>query len=187
MYDESLVTDNINLIYFVLKKMNLYSQMKEYYDIGMIGLCKAAKNFDPNKGYVFNTYAYRCIKSEILTYVRNVKADKRKTNYNTISLNTIVYSNGDKDSEITLEDMLPSKINIEEEIIHKEQVEHLYIALSKLNKRELDIINSLYGLNGVKKLTQQELSKKYNLCQAQISRIKNKSINKLRRLLKEEL
>lgn len=184
MYDESLVTDNINLIYFVLKKMHLYNKIEEYYDVGMIGLCKAAKGFDPSKGYVFNTYASRCINSEILTYIRRKKANTRKANYNTISLNTIIYSNGE-DSEITLENLLPSKINIEEEVIKKEQIKQLYIALSKLNERELDIISSLYGLNGVKQLTQMELKEKYNLSQAQISRIKNKSIDKLRKLLKE--
>lgn len=186
MYDESLVTDNINLIYFVLKKLNLYNKINEYYDVGMIGLCKAAKRFDTNKGLTFSTYACTCIKVEILTYIRNEKAEKRKTNYNTISLNKIIYSN-EKDSEITLEDMLPSKINIEEEMIKKDQMEHLYKALSKLKEREIGIINDLYGLNGVKKLTQMELSEKYNLSQPQISRIKNKSIKKLRMLLKEEL
>lgn len=184
MYEERLVTDNINLIYFVLKKMNLYNQREEYYDVGMIGLCKAAQNFDPSRGYAFNTYACSCIRSQILIYIRKKKTNKRKANDNVISLNITIYEDV-SGTKLTLEDLLPSKTNIEEELIEKEQIKNLYIALSKLKERELDIINALYGLNGVEKLTQQELSEKYNLSQSYISRIKNKSIKKLRILLKE--
>lgn len=186
MYDEKLVTDNINLIYFILKKMHLYKLTEEYYDIGMIGLVKAAKKFDSSKGFTFNTYACRCIKIEILKFIREEKATKRKANHNTIPLSKIIYSTGERDAEITLEDKIPSNINIEEEIIKKEQLKELYRALTKLNKKELGIITYSYGLCGVNSLTQNELSEKYNVSQAQISRIIKKSINKLKKLLEEE-
>ena len=30
MYDENLVTNNLNLIYYVLKKLYLYNQLQDY-------------------------------------------------------------------------------------------------------------------------------------------------------------
>ena len=178
MYDEKLVMDNINLIYLVLKRLYLYDKRDDYFDVGMIGLLKGARTYDKTKGIAATTYLYRCIYSELCMTFRKKQPDGM------LSLNEIV--NSDKEGNpITLEDRIPSDVNIEEEIMKKDQIEHLYIALSKLKERELDIINATYGLNGVKQLTQNQLKEKYNLSQAQISRIKNKSIDKLRKLLKE--
>lgn len=183
MYDENLVTDNINLIYYILKKRNLYNKLEELYDIGIIGLVKAAKNYDENRGYAFSTVAGRYISNEILLYLRKNKTNKVRANNNTISLNTVIHE--DKNgSYLTLEDTLASDIDIEDEIIKKEEIEHLYRALSKLDKKEYEIISYLYGLNRIK-LTQYELSKKYNVSQAQISRIKKNCENKLYSLIKE--
>ena len=53
---EKLILDNINLIYMVLKKYNLYNQLDEYYDIGMIGLVKGANTYSGDKGYKTSTY-----------------------------------------------------------------------------------------------------------------------------------
>ena len=52
---EKLILDNINLIYMVLKRYNLYNQLDEYYDIGMIGLVKGANTFSEDKGYKVST------------------------------------------------------------------------------------------------------------------------------------
>ena len=183
MYDEKLVTDNVNLIYYILGKLNLYHKRDEYFDIGMIGLVKAAKNFEPDKNYLFSTYAGSCIYKELLRYIRGEKSLKRKVNNNAISLNKIIYDNGE--NTISLEDTLISDFNIEEEILKKEEIEDLHIALSKLKLLELKVLEYTFGLNGAEELTQQELSKKYNLSQAQISRIKNKAIKKLREELKK--
>lgn len=47
--NEDLILNNEKLIYMVLKQMHLYDNRDHYYDIGMIGLVKAANNFNPNK------------------------------------------------------------------------------------------------------------------------------------------
>ena len=65
---EKLILDNINLIYMVLKRYNLYNQLDEYYDIGMIGLVKGANSFSEDKGYKVSTYLTSCITYEILNY-----------------------------------------------------------------------------------------------------------------------
>ena len=70
MYDEKLVLDNVNLIYLVLKKLGLYNNHEEYFDLGMIGLVKGAKTFNKELGYNASTYLYRCIYNEIYCHLR---------------------------------------------------------------------------------------------------------------------
>ena len=60
---EKEIFENENLIYFVLKQKNLSPE--EFYDLGMIGLIKGIKSFDPSKGYARSTYLVACIKNEI--------------------------------------------------------------------------------------------------------------------------
>lgn len=59
-----LVEENHNLIYSFLYS-NQFS-LEEHYDVAAIGLCNAAINFNPNKGYSFTTYAYKVMMSKIL-------------------------------------------------------------------------------------------------------------------------
>jgi DNA-directed RNA polymerase specialized sigma subunit len=49
MNKDELILNNTNLIYRVLQKMNLYDQREYYYEIGLLGLIKAAYNFDSSK------------------------------------------------------------------------------------------------------------------------------------------
>lgn len=79
-----LVTDNLPLVWLNMSKLRLGGD--DYYQIGCIGLIKAAETFQDDKGYTFSTYASKCIVNEIL---RNVKrenrakreADKTSTSY----------------------------------------------------------------------------------------------------------
>lgn len=178
MNEEILTKDNINLIYYVLKKLNLYCKMDDYYDIGLIALVKAAKNFDSNRGYNFSTFAIKVIKNSLLHEIRKEKAIKRKGKV--ISLNTPVLYN---DRISPLENFIKSDINIEDDLIEKEKKELLYKSISKLSKREQLVLNHLYGLNDHEKLKQRELGEKIGISQAQISRIKNDSIRKIREMV----
>ena len=120
---DQLIIENHNLIYHVLKKMNLYNQLDEYYDIAIIGLIKAAKGYDETKKIKFTTFASTCIKNELLCYLRFHK--KRNLVNNVLSLDEVVYqsSNGE---DIFLRDKIPGNVNIEKEIIISDQIEKLY-------------------------------------------------------------
>ena len=179
---DDLVLENINLIYYVLKQYGLYHQLETYYDLCMIGLVKAANNFDESKGYNFSTYGISCIRSELFGYLRRENNSKRKANYNTISLDTVRCEN--KGKALTLLDILPSDINIEEELIQKEEIEELYKALDILDKREYIIISYMYGINGYNKINQFEIAKKIGVQQATVSRIGKKAIRKMRYYLR---
>lgn len=60
---KKLVEDNMALIFFTLKKYNY--PVDEFYDLGAIGLCKAAAKYDPEKGAAFSSYAVQSIRNEL--------------------------------------------------------------------------------------------------------------------------
>ena len=55
-----------------------------------------------------------------------------------------------------------------------------------LDEREREIIIMRYGLRGRKEMTQREIGDKLNISRSYISRIEKKSLQKLRKALKEE-
>lgn len=172
-----LVTENESLIYHVLKQMNLYNQRNEYYDVGAIGLCKASNTFDETKGYTFSTYACFCIKNQILQEIRKSKSKHNKANYGCISLNKTI----DNENDYEIQDILPSKVNIEEDYLLKEQIKELKNAILKLKDEEQYIINHTFEIDNCKKLNQIELANDLNISQAQVCRLLKRAIVKLKK------
>jgi RNA polymerase sporulation-specific sigma factor len=65
---EALFHDNQGLVKFVLRRNGIQTHSQEYDDylqVGYIGLFKAARNYNPEYGCVFSTYAVPKIESEI--------------------------------------------------------------------------------------------------------------------------
>ena len=174
--NDDLILNNLNLIYFVLKQMGLYKEHERYYDTGLLGLVKAAKNFDPDKGNKFATVAVKYIEREILVDIIQSKRLKRKSNNNTISLDSVIYE--DESGEgIFLIDMIPSEFNLEEYIIKKTDIELLRKAILTLDIKERALLRYCYG---PVKYTQSEIAKIYNTTQSNISRRLKHIIAKLR-------
>ncbi len=184
MDKEDLILKNDRLVYYVLGKLGLYDKRDIYYDIGLFGLVKAANEFDPSKGYKFSTYAYFNIKTEILHHIKSEKCNKRRANYNTVSLDEPIGSDSEG-KEIKVIDTIKSDVDIEEELIAKEQKEMLYKAISKLKEKERLILRYYYGLNGCEELKQNDICKKLNISQAHVSRIIKNSIKKIKNMIKE--
>ena len=85
---DRLITENIRLVYYVYEKLSKNDITVRYKDDivseGTLGLIKAARNFDGDKGYKFATYAVRCIRNEMLMFLRRLN---RQVPYE-ISINT---------------------------------------------------------------------------------------------------
>lgn len=175
MKDE-LVLENIELVYFVLKKMNLYHKKDQYYDAGIEGLVRAAKNFNPDKGRTFSTLAVTCIRNQILMQIR---AENKCVN--TVSLDDTIP--GDDNEKLTLMSMLSSNFDMEDHVVKKEEIKALYDAISKLEPDEQELIKRYYNAN---KITQCELAKQLNISQAHISRKIHTIIKKLQRYLNKQ-
>lgn len=166
---DKLFFDNLNLVYHILQKLNYNKNDRE--DLiheGAIGLLKSIKSFDDKKGIRFSTYAFCCIKNEMLYYLR-------KNQYNYIYLNDYIYD----DIEL-IETIKSYDIDILENLIKNEMIESLKQYLNeKLNKVEQFIIKSLFGIDCDKK-NQLEVSKLLNISQGTVSREKNKLIYKIK-------
>ena len=73
----ALVTDNIKLVHHICHKYfsRAYaSKLFEYEDlagVGTVGLVKAARRFEPERGYKFSTYAATAILNELRHFVRD--------------------------------------------------------------------------------------------------------------------
>lgn len=178
---ENLILDNINLIYYVLKQLNLYEKRDDYFDVGMIGLCKAADTYNTDKKAAFSTYAYSVIMNSVLHEIRRENSNKQKINNDTISLSKPVSIDGDR--EILLEDVLSNDINIEEEICYKETLEELDKCIDELPPREKVILIYYYGLYGTRRCNQQEISKELCVSQCLVSRHIRKAEKRLRGMM----
>ena len=178
-----LVLDNEKLVYYVIKKLGIYKDLDNFYDIGMIGLCKAARSFDSESGTKFSTYAISCIRNELYHYGRK-KVNKQW--FNMLSLNIKMPG-----CNVDAMELIPDDIDVENSVMEKEKYEELYNAINQLSDLEQFVINHTYGLNGHDILTQETILKmiykKFGIRyggQCQVSRIKTKAIKKLKKLLK---
>lgn len=72
-YLERIVADHTGLVKSVaLRLSRVYGEdAEDLIQIGYIGLIKAAKNFDPERGYKFSTYAVPMITGEIKSQLRD--------------------------------------------------------------------------------------------------------------------
>lgn len=166
-----MAEDNINLIYFVLKQLNIYNRngIDEYFDVGMIGLTKGLQTYTESKGAI-STYLVNCIKNEILMEMRNQKTVKRNNGAKPISINTPTADN------LTIEDIIKSNFDMLEYEIKNERIKELGIAINTLKPVEKRVIIDIY-FNNKKQL---EIAKELGFRQSYVSRIKTKAIRKLR-------
>lgn len=175
--EEKLIKHNLRLVAHIVKKYNFAKiEQDELISVGSIGLMKAIKSYDTEKGNSFSTYASRCIQNEILMMVRS----QRKF-INEVSLEDKVKT--DKDgNEVSLIDVLE---DTSEHVQGKAEIQIIYqkiieIINTSLNEREKEIIFLRYGIGGEVPKTQNEVAKELNISRSYISRIEKKALRQIR-------
>lgn len=166
-----MAEDNINLIYFVLKQLNIYKRdgIDEYFDVGMIGLTKGLQTYTESKGSL-STYLVSCIRNEIVMELRNQKASKRNNGVKPVSMETPTTD------KLTIGDTIKSDFDLLESIIKNERIKELGVAITTLKPVEKHVIIDIYFNNK----TQLEIAKELGFRQSYVSRIKTRAIKKLR-------
>lgn len=106
---------------------------------GMIGVYKAISTYNGKSS--FKSYAYLCIKSSILTAIRNSSAKKNLPLNSYISLTTL----GEEDDKKDI--MIDSSVNPETELINKEALNELKTSIKQVLSKFEFIVLSMY-LNG---------------------------------------
>lgn len=88
---------------------------------------------------------------------------------------TVYKSEGEND--ITLADMIESNINLEEEIIKKLEIEHLYYYIDQLPERQRNVM-----LLRLKDKTQKQVTEILGLSQVEISRNEKRALKNLKKM-----
>jgi len=165
------------MMYSILKKHGLYNKREDYIDICYIGYAKALKKYDKTKSKKC-TYIFKCIENELMQCLRKENAIKRQREESSLDY---VYDDHGHD----LEDLISSDVNIENDFIEKEQKNQLCEAIKKLSKKEQFIIKYSFGF-GCDEKTQTEIAEHLGVRQAQVSRLKDKILIKLRGMMENE-
>jgi RNA polymerase sporulation-specific sigma factor len=169
-----LIEHNLRLVAHVVRKYESSGEdLEDLISIGIIGLIKAIKTYNNERGVRLATYAARCIENEVLMHLRNIKKLKQEVSiYDPIGY--------DKEgNEISLIDILTSDSEIIEQIDIRLQEEKVIKNLGVLNRRERQVIEMRYGIFSGLKETQRDIAKKLGISRSYVSRIEKRAVNKL--------
>jgi RNA polymerase sporulation-specific sigma factor len=169
-----LIEHNLRLVAHVVKKYESSGEdMEDLISIGTIGLIKAIKTFNYERGVKLATYSARCIENEVLMHLRNIKKLRQEMSiYDPIGI--------DKEgNEISLMDVLTSDNEILEIIEARMQGQQIKDKLDALTAREREVVEMRYGLcNGLKE-TQRDIARKLGISRSYVSRIEKRAVSKL--------
>ena len=172
-----LIEHNLRLVAHIVKKFETnYSDIDDLIGIGTVGLIKGIDTYSLDKKVKLTTYAAKCAENEILMFFRNNKKNSKNISiYDGISY--------DKEgNEITILDILKTKDpDFLEDIYIKDNIVLLKKYLSVLSKREKEIIDYRYRLNGKEEKTQKEIAKIMKISRSYVSRIEKRAITKILR------
>ena len=171
-----LIEHNLRLVVYIAKRFeNTGTGLEDLISIGTIGLVKAINTFRAEKNIKLATYASRCIENEILMYIR-----KHSNARCEVSIDEPLNTDWDG-NELLLSDVLGSE---EDSVLFEiEQLEERMMvrrAVASLERRERQIIELRYGMNGSTELTQKEVADRLGISQSYISRLEKKIITRLK-------
>ncbi len=178
---EKLIVHNLRLVVYIAKKFETSNiNVEDLISIGSIGLIKAVNTFSPERNIKLATYASRCIENEILMFLRKTSQIKHE-----VSIDEPLNTDWDG-NELLLCDVLGSDPDIINRGIETRLESSLLLqAVSKLNKRECEIMELRFGLNGKKEHTQKQVADILGISQSYISRLEKKIIKRLKNELEK--
>lgn len=187
---KKVVEDNMGLVGDISKKYSKCSNFgyDDIFQVGCIGLIKAARNFDVHKGYKFSTYAYIKIKGEILLFLRSRTkffdsdnnvfkqiSDVHKITY-PLSLDYVIKDSSVK-KQVVFSEIISDNFNLEE-----------YISLRLDIKNCIDKLPQMYQKILVLKsegFKQREIAQIIGISQNSVSRYYRNACRKVRKYLSD--
>jgi len=166
---EKLLKINERLCYHIANRFKNVDDIEDLVSIAKIGLIKAYKNFDLDKGIKFVTYASKLIHNEILMHNRKMRRHK-----NNVSLDSVLTVDFDG-SELTLIDVLPAEIKD----THFEDYDGLKAILDMTLKQLSERDRKIFKMYFFERMKQQDIANKFNIAQSYISRLIKKIIKEL--------
>ena len=164
----TLVEANLKYVITIAKRfawsgIPLYDLISE----GNLGLIKAARKFDPNRGTKFITCAKPWITQAIDEYVKSQNTDREFSN-----IEDYVFE------KRFSEDMINN--DFENDIVGiNSQRDAVNELLSCLTKRECRVLQAYFGLNGCREMSLTEIGEDMGLTQERVRQIKDTGIEKM--------
>ncbi len=177
---DDLVLSNMKLVHYLVRyKLHVPKHLYEdCVQAGMLGLCKAAKHFDPSKGYAFATFASKCIVNEVYMSLRTHLKYESKT------IRESEFVLGDDDS-LTIFDVIPDPEIIEDICARNDLQRRAVAAVHRLDGHAQRALVLYFGLDGHARHTQLEASQQIGISQSYISRILRQQCNILQKTLQK--
>ena len=177
-----LIEHNLRLVAHIIKKYYAAAgDQDDLISIGVIGLIKAIRTFDPSKNTRLATYAARCVENEIFMHFRTLRR---------VSCEVSLSEPIDTDCEgntLELMDILSSEEDMFENLLKSDKIALLRAYLqSELDAREREIMILRYGLNERRPLTQRETAERLGISRSYVSRIEKKALHKLEEALRDQ-
>lgn len=153
-------------------------EMLDLIQEGNIGLIQAVDKFDPNMGNRLNTLAFYWINKQIQRYI----------NYEPDDLVSLDMEINDGAAILLLSDTIEDKgtilggqtIQHIETVMEREEMQSkVREMLSRLPKREREVIRLLYGLDNYPVLSRKEIAQIIGVREEQVSRIKTRALDAL--------
>ena len=150
----------VSILKGYLKEYNIIGvEVADLYQEGLIGLMHAIKTCDKEKDVTFYTYANTCIRSSIISAMRQTFRMKNRILNNSFSLDKLIEDSNHNYYEIFKDESYdPNRVLLKEE----ENSEIIYAIKSRLSRSELVIfVLKLKGLNNTEISELLNKSKKY--------------------------
>ena len=171
--DEALVLDNLGLARMVAHRyMNTGIEFDDLEQTARIGLVKAARKYDPERGVKFSAFAVPVMNNEINLVLRGM----RKC-VSAVSLETEIIPGED----LTIADILPAKEDAESVIMAKDVLETALGWLLQIPEKKRDIV--------IRRVLLQEkqavIASQCGCSRVHVSRVVKSELTKLKRILSE--
>lgn len=160
---QRMVTDNLGLVGSIMKRFHLAGRPdhEDFFQLGVIGLMKAARTFDEGRGWRFSTHSYRCIRNEIFGGLRLEKKSVPSVQADDFTL-----------------DAIP-----ERPTVCGQDLDDLYAALHRLKPRNRKIVIEHFGLLGGRPKTYKKMGEAHGMSKQRIEQIANASVQEMREFL----
>ena len=171
--DEALVLDNLGLARMVAHRyMNTGIEFDDLEQTARIGLVKAARVYDSERGVKFSSFAVPVMNNEINRTLRRMRKCVP-----TVSLETEIVQG----EEWTIADMLPAKEDVESVIMAKDTLETALGWLLQIPEKRRGVVIRRVLLHE----KQEAIAARCGCSQAYVSCVVKNELEKLRRLLSE--
>lgn len=182
---QTLIEHNLRLVVYIAKKYEGTGVgLEDLISIGTMGLIKAVGTFHADRNIKLATYASRCIENEILMYLR-----KKSSRQGDISIDEPLNVDWDG-NELLLSDILSDEGDdgdVGAALRKREERLVIRRAVASLARRERQLIEMRFGMNGYREMTQKEVADEMGISQSYISRLEKKVIRRLREMIGDRI